>query len=64
MTIKKSEHLRKAEKLCTQIAAMIPTNPVEVETKRLLLRLARAHRAQLRRELATSRIKNVPRRAA
>ena len=58
MTIRKTKQLSDLGTLIKQIESFVPTSEVETETKALLIRLARAHRAELRRELVTSRIKN------
>ena len=51
------KRLSDLDTLVVRIESSVPTNNMERETRALLLRLARAHRAHLRRELANSRIK-------
>ncbi len=50
------KRLSDLDTLVVRIESFVPTNNMERETRALLLRLARAHRAHLRREFAKTRI--------
>jgi hypothetical protein len=64
MIIKATEKLREVDTLYKRIESFAPANDVEKRTRRLLLELARARRAELRRELVRPHMKIRKKRAA
>ena len=64
MTFKNTKQLRNLETLYRRIEAVAPANDVEKRTRRLLLELAQAQRAELRRKLVRPHIKIRRKRAA